>query len=69
MVERMIKPWLKQSPCKRCVNLDPEGFVSICSMVDDMDKFNQSFFGKDFDKLPIIPRKNRVFKNCPSKEY
>lgn len=73
MTERMRKVWLKKSPCKGCLNSDSDGMmggkISYCSTVTDMDKFNQSFFGKDYDKDVVIPRKDRVYKNCPFKEY
>jgi len=73
MTERMRKLWLKQSPCKGCLNSDSDSIMgssfTYCSIVTDMQKFNESLFGKDFNKDVIIPMKDRVYRNCPFKEY
>lgn len=45
------------------------GKFSYYSIITNIDVFNQSFFGKDYDKDVVIPRKDRVYKNCPFKEY
>jgi len=69
VAERIRKIWLKQSPCKGCANLDTDGPLSYCSIITDMNKFNASFFGKDFEKGIIIASKDKVYRNCPFKDH
>jgi hypothetical protein len=59
------KDWLKQSPCKGCLNLDFDDGTHYCSIVVNIDKFFDTYYGKE-EGQPQTPHK---FLNCQFKKY
>jgi hypothetical protein len=72
MAERTRKPWLKQSPCRGCLNLDSDremgALIRYCSIVTNLDVFFTSYYGKDYARIAPKGQK-RVFRNCPFKRH